>query len=177
MKTAAQTLAGSDVQMDVAVFLATEAELIDDRRFGEWLNLVADDFTYQVPVPVTPDNPYAPHYDPDALLLDESKESIRQLWFRRLEPDMYEFAWGENPPIRFRHFITNVRVYLSDAAGELTVRSNVLLMGRRQSDQPRYMSAERFDTVRRTPAGLRLASRRAVLDQTLLDFPQPRVLL
>ncbi len=166
-----------DVQTEMALFLAVEAQLIDDRRYGEWLDLLADDFVYHVPVPVTPDNPRLPRYDPDVLLLDESKESMRHLWFRRLEPDMFETAWGENPPPSFRHFVTNVRAHLTARRDEYLVRSNVLVMGRRQSDQPRYLTAERTDTVRRTPAGLRLARRFAVLDQTVIDFPQPRIVL
>ncbi|SEG91938.1 3-phenylpropionate/cinnamic acid dioxygenase, small subunit [Thermomonospora echinospora] len=179
MTTATQrpTPAPPQVQAEAALFLAVEAELIDDRRYAEWLDVVTDDFTYTVPVPVTPDNPFAPHHDPEALLLDESKDSIRHLWFRRLEADMHEFAWGENPPPQLRHFVTNVRAYLTGDPDELAVRSNVLVVGRRQSDQPKYLSAERFDTLRRGAAGLLLARRHAVLDQTVIDFPQPRVLL
>jgi 3-phenylpropionate/cinnamic acid dioxygenase small subunit len=170
-------LASPQVQAEAALFLAEEAELIDDRRYAEWLGVVTDDFVYTVPVPVTPDSPFAPHHDPEALLLEESRDSIEHLWFRRLEADMHEFAWGENPPPQFRHFVTNVRARETGDPDELAVRSNVLLMGRRQSDQPRFITAERFDVLRRTPGGLRLARRHAVLDQTVIDFPQPRVLL
>lgn len=162
---------------EMAQFLAGESECMDSRRFAEWADLVDDAFRYMVPVPVTPDNPYSPPFDPGCLLLDESKASIIQLWFRRYEKGMYEMAWGENPPVRLRHFITNVRVRRTDEGDVYDVRSNVLLIGVRQGDGPAYLSGERFDLIRRTTTGLRLSRRIVVLDETLLCFPQVRSVL
>lgn len=169
--------ASLDVHREVDLFLAHEAELADSRRYWEWADLVTDDFTYQVPVPRTPDNPFSPHYDDRSMLIDESKWSMESQWFKRLDPDIYELSWAENPPVRFRHLVSNVRVRLTDDPAAYDVRSNVILTGVRQSDLPKFITAERFDIVVRTPEGLRLKRRWAVLDGTVIDFPQLRIML
>ena len=169
--------AGLDVHREIDLFLAREAELNDSRRYWEWADLVEEGFTYQVPVPRTPDTPFAPHYDTRSMLIDESKWSLTAQWFRRLDQDIYELSWAENPPVRFRHFVSGIRVRLTDDPEVFDVRSNLLLVGVRQSDAPKYITAERFDTIVRTSGGLMLRRRWAVLDETLIDFPQLRILL
>lgn len=161
----------------VRTFLDREAELLDGRRFREWIDLVRDDFTYRMPVPVTPDNPVAPHYDPDGLIVDESRETLVEHWFRRLEPDMWEMAWSEVPPVRYRHLIGGVRVrVLGD--GRYDVRSNALVTATRQSDQSELLAVERFDVVEEHGAGeLRLSSRFVVPETTVLEFANLRVVL
>lgn len=171
------TFASLDDHRAVDLFLARESELIDSRRYWEWADLVEEGFTYQVPVPRTPDNPFSPHYDDRAMFIDESKWSLTQQWFRRLDQDVVELSWAENPPVRFRHFVSNVRVRLTDDPDVLDVRSNLMLVGVRQSDLPKYITAERFDTVVRHGGDLRLRRRWAVLDETLIDFPQLRIVL
>lgn len=162
---------------EVAAFLAYEAEALDSRQFERWAELVDEAFTYRVPVPVLHDNAFDPPYDGSALLLDEDKTSIVDLWFGRFGEDTYEVAWGDHPPVRMRHFITNVRVRTTDQTDELDVRSNVRVHMVRQTTQKGELVAERFDRVRRTDAGFRLLSRFAVLDDLVLDAPQIRVIL
>jgi ethylbenzene dioxygenase subunit beta len=89
---------------------------------------------------------------------------------------MWEMAWSEVPPVRFRHFISGVRVR---ALGDdrYDVRSNALVTASRQSDQPDLLPIERFDVVHDGPAGLRLLSRFVVPESTVLDFIQLRVVL
>lgn len=162
---------------EVSQFLAYESELLDDRKFHEWVDIVADDFTYQVPTPRTPDSPFKPHYDDRSLLIDESKWSMTTQWFRRFDADIYETAWGENPPVRFRHLVTNVRVRLTDDPDVYEVRSNIALVGTRQSDLPKYITGERTDRIERRDGQLVLVRRWVVLDQVVIDFPQLRILL
>lgn len=161
----------------VSAFLGRESEAMDNRDFVGWLALVDDDFTYQVPVPRTPDNPFSPHYDTRTMLIDESRWSLESQWFKRLDRDIYELSWAENPPVRFRHFVTNIRVRLTSDPGVLDVRSNVLLIGTRQSDAPKYISGERTDVIAAHDGEFQLARRWVVLDQVVIDFPQLRVML
>jgi hypothetical protein len=128
-------------------------------------------------VPRTPDNPFSPHYDDRTMLIDESKWSLTSQWFRRLDKDIYELSWAENPPVRFRHFVSNIRVRLTDDPEVFDVRSNVMLVGVRQSDAPKFVTAERFDTIVIDGDGYLLRRRWAVLDETVIDFPQLRILL
>ncbi len=169
--------ASLEVHREVDLFLARESELADSRRYWEWVELVTEDFTYQVPVPRTPDNPFAPHFDDRTMLIDESRWSMESQWFKRLDPDIYELSWAENPPVRFRHTVSNIRVRITDNPDTYDARSNVLLVSVRQSDLPKFVTAERFDTIVRTAEGLRLKRRWAVLDETVIDFPQLRIML
>lgn len=173
-------LADAATQIGVQGFLAVEAEAFDDREYVRWAELVEEDFTYQVPVPVIRDNPFAPTYDPGSLLVDETKESIVDIWFQRLAGSAYDIAWGDHPPLRFRHFVTNVRVRHTDEPDVLLARSYVRLRMVRQATRPAELAGERFDLVRRVPDtadGWRLRSRFVVLDDTVLDAPQIRVML
>ena len=166
------------VHAEVAAFLAFESEALDSHRFERWTAMVDGAFTYRVPVPVLQDNLAAPGYDPGSLLMDEDKQSIVELWFGRFGEDIYEFAWGDHPPVRMRHFVTNVRVRRTDDADEYDVRSNVRVHMVRQTMQKGELVAERFDRVRRTPdGGWLLLSRFGVLDDLVLDAPQIRVIL
>lgn len=157
-------------------FLDREAELIDSRRYREWLGLVTEDFSYRMPVPITPDNPEAPHFDPDGIITDETRETLTEHWFRRFEPDMWEIAWGEVPPVRLRHFVTNVRARI---LGEdiYDLRSNALVTAARQSEQANILAVERFDVVESTAERTRLRSRFTVAETTVLEFASLRVVL
>ena len=170
-------VAAGDVQLGVGMFLALEAEAFDDQRYGDWAGMVDESFTYRVPVPVVRDNLTGPSYDPGSLLIDETKESMVEIWFARLGERLYDLAWGEHPPPRFRHYVSNVRVRLTEQPETFLARSNVLLTMGRQATAPAQLGAERYDLVRRTPEGWILASRYCLLDAVVLNVPQVRVLL
>lgn len=170
-------LAPGDVQQDVSLFLALEAEAFDARRFDEWVAMLGEDFTYRVPVPVVRDGVTALPYDPGSLLIDETKESIVDIWLARLGEALYDVAWGEHPPFRFRHHLSNVRVRTTEVAGTFLAQSNVLLTMVRQSTDPAQLGAERYDLVRRDGGGWKLLSRYCVLDTVVLNVPQVRVML
>jgi 3-phenylpropionate/cinnamic acid dioxygenase small subunit len=162
---------------EVAALLALEAEALDSRRFQQWEQLIDDDFVYQVPVPVLHDNAFEPPHDTGSLLIDETKASIVELWFARFGEEVYDVAWGDHPPVRLRHYVTNVRVRHADVADEYDVRSNSLVRMIRQTQHSGTLGAERFDRVRRAGDDLRIMSRFAVLDDLVLDAPLLRVIL
>ncbi|MGQ4599816.1 aromatic-ring-hydroxylating dioxygenase subunit beta [Nocardia sp. R6R-6] len=167
----------ADVRAEIADFLALDSELLDDRRFWDWGTLLTEDFRYQVPTPRTPDTPFKPHWDDRVMFIDESKWSLETQWFRRLDEDIYEMSWGENPPVRFRHVVSNIRAEQTDDPNRYRVRSNVVLIATRQSDPPKYLSGQRTDTIDRVDGRLYLSHRWVVLDQVLLDYPQMRIVL
>ena len=176
-EAAPSRFASAQHHAEIRMFLDREAEFIDGRRFADWLELVTEDFSYRMPVPYTPDNPEAPHYDPDALVISETRETLIDHWFRRFEPDMWEMAWAENPPVRYRHFVSNVRVRETGSADVYDVRSNAIVSATRQSDQPTLLVVERFDQVVRRGGNWRLRSRLVVTETTVIEFAQLRVVL
>jgi len=160
------TRADAQTSWEVTQFLYEEAELLDGWRYREWVDLLTDDFQYVVPVPVTRDDPTRPMYDERAFLVEETKPSL-DLWVRRADPEVFEWAWGENPRQRVRHFLSNIRVTSQGENDEVTVRANLLLSFGRQSDPAVFASAERLDRLRRVDGRWMLAGRTVYLDQNV----------
>jgi 3-phenylpropionate/cinnamic acid dioxygenase small subunit len=154
----------------LSTWMLHETGLLDERNLTGWLDLVAADFVYQIPVPVTRDNPELPPYAEDAFLVEETKESIETIWASRWQPDFFEYAWGENPPQRIRRFVTNVRVASHGTeAGVYELRSNVLLSFSRQSNPAVLVPAGRIDLVReRGGQDFELAARTVLLDEPVV---------
>lgn len=152
---------------DVKEFLYREALALDERRFRDWLEFLADDIRYEVPVRVTREGLADWELAPTSRIFDDTKETL-EIRVRRLETD---FAWAEQPPSRTRHFVTNVVVDpVSDAGYEFRVSSNVFIYRSRGSDPtPSLYSLFRKDTVRKVGEGWELARRWAALDQALVN--------
>ena len=104
-------------------FLMHEAELLDERRERDWLDLFTDDAEYLMPVRVNRERAEGEGFSEEAYYFEETRGSL-ELRVRRLET---EYAWAEDPPSRTRHFVTNVRVAEGDEEDEVAVRSNLLL--------------------------------------------------
>jgi 3-phenylpropionate/cinnamic acid dioxygenase small subunit len=153
-----------ETRLAVSDLLVLEAELLDDRRFEEWLELFTPDIEYLAPIRVARKNP-APDTNEDIFFFDENLASLT-LRVRRLATDV---AWAEDPPSLTRRFVTNVRVRPTEVEGELTVKTNVLLF-RSRGDLGAHdlLSAERTDLLRLVEDAWRIARRRIVFDQASL---------
>src|SRR5262245_3389686 len=155
----------STVHQEAHEFLIREAELLDERRFREWLDLLAPDVVYRMPVRVTAPETLEQSMLQDMAHFDEDLYSLR----KRIERFETGHAWTEDPPSRTRHFVTNVRTFDGTAADEIVVKSYVLLFRSRGDIRDAdLVSAERTDTLRRTDAGLRLARREILADESVL---------
>jgi PAH dioxygenase small subunit len=165
---------GVETWLEVNQLLIAEAELLDDRRFEEWLELMTEDVEYTAPVRVTRRNP-APDVVDAALLFDENLASLT-LRVKRLRTDV---AWAEDPPSLTRRFVSNVRVAPADTGeDELAVKSNLLLFrSRGDRGQHDLLSSQREDVWRRVDGALRLARRRILFDQASLGTKNLAVFL
>ncbi|MGY1719093.1 3-phenylpropionate/cinnamic acid dioxygenase subunit beta [Blastococcus sp. SYSU DS0753] len=152
--------------LDITEFLYREALALDERRFRDWLEFLADDIRYEVPVRVTREGLADWELAPTSRIFDDTKGTL-EVRVRRLETD---FAWAEQPPSRTRHFVTNVVVDRTEKADEFLVSSNVFIYRSRGDDpNPSLYSLFRKDTVRRTADWWELARRWAALDQSLIN--------
>lgn len=158
-------LRSSDADYQAALdFLYQEAELLDERRWRDWLALLADDVTYEMPVRVT----RAGSLEGSVLAdMDHFREDHFSLQ-KRVERLETEYAWTEDPPSRTRHVVTNVRVFRT-SSGELVARSYLLLFrSRGDARPPEWVCAERTDRLRWVDGQLRLVHRRVVVDESVL---------
>ena len=140
---------------EVEDFLFHEAALLDEWKLDEWLALLTDDATYEVPPNDTPDG--------DAkntlFILADDIVRIRERVKRLKSPNCH----AEFPHSRTRRLITNVRIV--DREGDLvTVAANFVCYRYRRHERIReYVGSYRF-VLKCSPDGIKIKSRRAVLD-------------
>ena len=150
---------------EVYSFLMHEAELLDERRERDWLDLFTDDAEYLMPVRVNRERGEGDGFSEEAFYFEETRGSL-ELRVRRLET---EYAWAEDPPSRTRHFVTNVRVAEGEEEDEVAVRTNLLLYRSRGSDPNNdLLSAERKDVLRKEDGQWKLKRREILLDHSVL---------
>lgn len=152
-------------------FFVAESAALDERRFDDWLGMLAEDFVYVVPVPMSREDPSLDPYDSRLFLAHESK-SFLTMRFGRVSSD---YAWAERPAAFVRHFVSNVRV-LDGRPGEWTVASNVMVVRTRLPEPPTLCSAGRIDVVRESGSGFLLAHRTVHIDSEVPTEGQASVI-
>jgi biphenyl 2,3-dioxygenase subunit beta len=158
----------SELRRQVEDFLYLEAELLDDRKLREWLDLFTDDARYWMPLR---HNPFERPADlkeelskpGEGYYFDDDKKSLKI----RVERVYAKNAWAEMPPSRTRHFVSNVRVKRDDGS-ELEVHSNFLVYRTRMETDQDMFVGERQDLLRRVDGSFKIARRTIILDQAVL---------
>jgi 3-phenylpropionate/cinnamic acid dioxygenase small subunit len=122
------TVASAIDRREIEDFLYLEAAHIDEGRFGEWLELFTEDAHYWAPAnanDIDPNTHVSIIYDDHARL----GERVHRLQSGN--------AYGQVPPSKTRHLITNVRVLAGDEQTAV-VSSNFLIMELRLGVQTAY---------------------------------------
>jgi p-cumate 2,3-dioxygenase beta subunit len=135
-------------------FLYEEAALLDEWRLDEWLELLTEDATYEVPATDAPDG------DPlrTLFLVADDKVRIRS----RVGQLLGKSAWAENPPSRTRRMISNVRI--RGVEGEnISVTANFVIYRMRFEQMDTYVGRYEHTLVSRQ-GGLKIRARKAILD-------------
>lgn len=167
--------ADRDTHFEVEQFYYEEAQLLDDGRYVDWLDLLADDLQYWMPTRTNRlrrQQALSIAAKGEAAFYDESKESLA--WrIRRFDSGM---AWAEDPPSRTRHLVTNVQVRHLDpdaqpdfTTNDVTATSAFLVYRNRLEREEGVFAGQRDDVLRRRADGrLEVARRRILLDQNVL---------
>jgi 3-phenylpropionate/cinnamic acid dioxygenase small subunit len=154
------------LQREVEAFYTREAELLDDRRFTEWLDLFAEDVRYFMPI--------ARNVAFDRLQDEYTRERTDANWFDEGKGDLAKRVqqieggdhWAEEPRSRTSHLIANVNVAEIRGA-EMTVHCRFIVSQNRQDTDVNFFVGKRVDVLRRT-ATLQVAHRTVYLDQSVL---------
>jgi 3-phenylpropionate/cinnamic acid dioxygenase small subunit len=158
---------GAGVYNEIMHFLIEEAHLLDDGEFKAWLELLADDLQYTMPVRQTVSRKRGPGFNQGMIWLQEDKGSL-SFKVQRLYGDS---AWAEDPPSRTRRLVTNLRLHETAVPGEYLAQSYLLIhRNRGDSHQFDIFSGRRDDILRRTDAGWRVAKRTILADQAALGL-------
>jgi 3-phenylpropionate/cinnamic acid dioxygenase small subunit len=146
-------------------FLVIEADLLDQRRYEEWLDMLTEDIVYRMPVRVTKSSSLEGSVLDGMDHFNEDRYSLR----RRVERFATEHAWTEDPPSRTRHFVSNVRCYPGEGDDETVVKSHLLLFRSRLDVRPPdFVVGERTDLLRLVDGRLLLARRDFLVDESVL---------
>lgn len=152
----------------LAQFLYHEAELLDDWKFRDWLDLLAPDIEYTMRTTAnaqTRDRRRGVQPPTTWIFNDTHAQLERRI--ARLETGM---AWAEEPPSRTRHLVTNIVVTATDRPDEFDIRLNYLLHRQQKERDLALYAGKRMDRVRRadTATGWQICRREIVLDQATL---------
>jgi 3-phenylpropionate/cinnamic acid dioxygenase small subunit len=165
-----QLSGGSEIHHQVVSFLNREAWLLDHDQWHEWTETFAEDLTYRAPIRVTRSRrdkrgqtSYQNyHYLDD---FDSMKTRVRRL----LDTNS---AWSDDPPARYRRFISNVIVCSTDQPNEFDVTSYLMLARSRfEWSEYKWVTAERNDCLRLVNGVFKLARREIIVDQAVLGTP------
>ena len=155
------------LRQEVEDFLYHEVELLDDRRYEDWLALFTEDAHYFMPmrrnVPHDETEREFTRAGADVNWFDEGKDTLT----RRVAQIRTGVHWAEEPLSRICHMVSNVQVlHASDT--EVGVKSRFLIYRNRVETETDLLVGKREDVLRREDGRWRIARRKIVLDQSVL---------
>ena len=160
-------LAGLLLQAEIERFFAAEAELLDERRFNEWLDLLHEDIRYWMPIARNasfnrPELEYTREHD-EASWFDEGKETLR----KRVAQLQGGDHWAEEPRSRTTHLVANVRIEMT-AGTDITSKCRFIVCAYRLEHDVDFFIGKRIDVLRREQNALKVVRRAIYLDQSVL---------
>lgn len=143
-----------ELRDEVEQFLFVEAELLDQWRLHEWLELFAPEGHYVVPTTNLPDG------DParDLVLIYDDRFMLEQ----RVNSLLTRAAHAEYPHSRTRRLVTNLRVQ-EDAQGRYLVFANFAVYRARGGQFDTYVGQYRHVIERSGVSAFRFIERKAVM--------------
>jgi 3-phenylpropionate/cinnamic acid dioxygenase small subunit len=157
---ASVTTVSVETQREVEQFLYRQAEILDERRWDDWLGLFTPDGHYWMPA------------DPS----HTSGEGVPSIFYEdqymmRVRAGRLEHprAWSQSPRNRTNHVVSNVIIEREEPeTGELSVRAKFIMVEFRLDEQRYFTGTYRHHLVP-TPAGLRIRLQRV----DLLNYDGP----
>jgi len=166
----------------ISQFYYLEARLLDERRYRQWLGLLAEDIVYTLPAHTIAQADPALRGTDDFHSLDHElerpapdtaplrEENIFQLAIRA-DRALKANAWAENPAPRTRRVIGNIEVTALEEGDGLDCRSNFLLFYSRHGRDNHTYSGYRHDMLRDVAGELKIARREVILDWNVITAP------
>lgn len=156
---------------EIEDFFYAEADLLDEREYDQWLDLLTEDIVYWMPMrrnvswhnrdeDVTAEN--------DMAWMHDDKDTLR----KRVKQIQTGIHWADEPVSRVSHLITNIRLAdpissLGEGEKALT-KCRFIVYRNRVEDETDFLVGRREDTLRRSGGKLKVARRKIILDQSVL---------
>ena len=155
------------LEAEVERFFSAEAELLDERRFEDWLDLLHGDIRYWMPIArnVRFDQPQLEYtrQHSEANWFDEGKDTLKKRVAQLLGGD----HWAEEPRSRTTHLVANVRIASVDS-DEITAKSRFVVCAYRLEHDVDLFLGKRVDVLRREQGALKVLRRAIYLAQSVL---------
>jgi 3-phenylpropionate/cinnamic acid dioxygenase small subunit len=162
-----------EIKREIEEFLFDEAQLLDEREFKSWIDTLAEDLRYFMPMEFNVKfGEHARHEftrrDEQMSWFNEGKWTLN----KRVEQILTGVHWAEEPLSRVCRLVSNVQLtgLQTNDAGELEVdvSSRFLIYQNRCEYEQYFFVGDRLDRIRRTGEGWRLAQREIRLHQNVL---------
>ncbi len=146
------------LKQEIEDFLYHEADLLDERRYDDWLALLADDVRYWMPmrrnVKVDDREREFTREGRDISWFDEGKETLT----RRVRQIQTGIHWAEEPVSRISHLISNIQLLEAKPSAaepvEVSVKCRFLVYRNRVETETDILVGKREDLLRRVRIGL-----------------------
>ena len=160
------------LKYEIEEFLYQEAEILDERRFEEWLDLLTDDIRYFMPMRRNVkfgelDREFT-REGQDINWFDEGKDTLT----RRVNQILTGIHWAEEPLSRICHTVSNVQVLEATPSVseplEVAVKCRFMVYRNRVQTETDILVGKREETLRKVDGQWKIAQRKVVLDQNVL---------
>jgi benzoate/toluate 1,2-dioxygenase beta subunit len=141
---------GYGVQHAVEQFLYRQADLLDSKRWQDYIDAFADDGVYWMP----PDASYKT-WDGMPAIFAEDKNLMTVRMNRVLHPD----AWSQRPLWETNHVVGNVTIEKQSPNGDVVARSRFHMMELRRDDV-RHFAGAYTHHLKKTKSGYRIKLQR-----------------
>lgn len=162
-----------ETKREIEEFLYDESEFLDRRDFRAWLDTLADDLVYFMPMIFNVK--FGEHASREKTRLEKDMSWFNEgKWTltKRAEQIMTGVHWAEEPLSRVCRLVSNVQLTSieTNAQGETEVgaRSRFLIYQNRCEYEQYIFVGDRSDVMRRTADGWRLARREINIHQNVL---------
>jgi 3-phenylpropionate/cinnamic acid dioxygenase small subunit len=168
---AQERLAYLSLMREIEDFFHKEADLLDEREYDQWLELLTEDIVYWMPMrknvsfanrnaDMTAEN--------DVAWFHDDKETL----IKRVRQIQTGLHWADEPISRVAHLITNVRlkepIATLDEGAKATTTCRFIVYRNRLESETDLLVGRREDTLTRVDGTLKIFRRKIILDQSVL---------
>jgi len=147
-------------------FYNREARLLDEERFSDWYNLLADDIFYWAPLQ---ENRFRRDrratIDPRHMAFFDERKADIAVRIGRLTSNL---VWTEDPPTRHVYVISNIEAFATPVAGEYETHSTFIQYRNRSEHDETTLAGRRRDILRAVGDGFQIVRRLILLPQSIL---------
>jgi benzoate/toluate 1,2-dioxygenase subunit beta len=159
IKSPGTGVTGGDIQHEVEQFLYRQAELLDSKRWQDYIDLFSDDGIYWMPA-----DPGHTTWDGVPSIFAEDKNLMTVRMNRVLHPD----AWSQRPLWGTNHLVSNV-IIEKNQAGSIVTRSRFHMMELRR-DNVRHFAGSYVHHLKRARNGFRIVLQRVDMTNAQATF-------